>query len=403
MGGGKSSLRILYEEYNTVIDFGIVLLLLVVLSYGLAPLIPAELYQHGLRQILSGCVASVSLFGAGLVLSHHDNMRARKLWGFVLIVWAVLATLMLLHVIGYDEARNDPDFISLRGWELVVGNVYAWLLLVYPVEVLRPGWLTVKRALLHLLPVAVVAVVDYLLPIDLRWILMLYPVVLVGFLITHIRAYRKWCEDNYSSMENIDVQWIWRYIVMYLISGATYSYMCVRFDVAHAFTQLWLLLLMLAYSTGEILFRPDPWTIVIRRSKAKKAEMAAEKDQAAEEDATDPEASNEVYRKILEEWMDGEKPYTNPEFRLLDMREVLPLNRTYLSQLINTEYGCNFYQYVTNYRIKEAKRLMQENPDMKMQDIADQCGFSSPTVFSRTFVRETGVTPREWNIKSDNS
>jgi AraC-like DNA-binding protein len=44
---------------------------------------------------------------------------------------------------------------------------------------------------------------------------------------------------------------------------------------------------------------------------------------------------------------------------------------------------------------------MSEQPDMKMQDISEQCGFSSRTVFTRTFVRETGVTPTEW--KGDNS
>ena len=94
--------------------------------------------------------------------------------------------------------------------------------------------------------------------------------------------------------------------------------------------------------------------------------------------------------------MQNEKPYCNPEFRLLDLRQVLPLNRTYLSQLINTEYGCNFYQFVTNYRIEEAKRLMKEHPEMQLQEIAERSGFSSPTVFSRIFARETGMTPREW-------
>ena len=95
--------------------------------------------------------------------------------------------------------------------------------------------------------------------------------------------------------------------------------------------------------------------------------------------------------------MQTEKPYLNPDFRLLDTRQVLPLNRTYLSHLINTEYGCNFYQFVTKYRIDEAKRLMREQPNMKIQDVAEQCGFSSPTVFARVFFRETGKTPREWN------
>lgn len=72
------------------------------------------------------------------------------------------------------------------------------------------------------------------------------------------------------------------------------------------------------------------------------------------------------------------------------------MNRTYLSQFINAEYGCNFYQFVTGYRIEEAKRLMREHPQMQLQEVAEQSGFSSPTVFSRIFSREVGMTPRDW-------
>ena len=35
--------------------------------------------------------------------------------------------------------------------------------------------------------------------------------------------------------------------------------------------------------------------------------------------------------------------------------QLLPMNRTYLSQLIHAEYGCTFYQFVNRYRIEEAK------------------------------------------------
>ena len=40
---------------------------------------------------------------------------------------------------------------------------------------------------------------------------------------------------------------------------------------------------------------------------------------------------------------------------------------------------------------------------MKMQDVSEQSGFSSLTVFGRIFARETGLTPSEWKVSSDNS
>jgi AraC-like DNA-binding protein len=101
-------------------------------------------------------------------------------------------------------------------------------------------------------------------------------------------------------------------------------------------------------------------------------------------------------RQLFEQWMDEKKPYLNPDFQLNDLRAVLPMNRTYLSQFVNSEYGCSFYMLVNRYRIAEAKRLMTEQPDLKIQDIADRCGFSSRRVFSQIFTRETGTTPTEW-------
>ena len=106
---------------------------------------------------------------------------------------------------------------------------------------------------------------------------------------------------------------------------------------------------------------------------------------------------SEVYRRTLEEWMEKEKPYRNPDFKLVDLQNVLPMNHTYLSQFIHAEYDCSFYLFVNRYRVEEAKRLMSENPNMKMGEISSCCGFSSPSVFSRTFTAIAGLSPREWS------
>ncbi|MBL1552572.1 hypothetical protein ELC66_28575, partial [Klebsiella pneumoniae] len=63
-------------------------------------------------------------------------------------------------------------------------------------------------------------------------------------------------------MDDIDVQWIWRYLTMLLISGGQYIVLSFSTTQAHLFTQQWLLLLMLAYSTEQIVFRADPWTMM---------------------------------------------------------------------------------------------------------------------------------------------
>lgn len=379
----------LCKNYKSEFIFGLVLLAGVVLSYFLAQYIPLKLYGR-LSMIMNGCIATVSLAGAWIMSRHTKGMRVRKVWVFTLLAYALFAMLLLMRVTSFVDTPKE-GLVSLQGWEIVVGNFLLWLLLLYPMLVLRPGWMTVQKALLQGLPVGLAVLLDQMFDIDLRILLAIYPILLLGFLISYIRKYRQYCEENYSSMDNIDVQWIVRYIIMYLLDGALFFILCFHATVPVAFTQQWLILLMIAYSTEQILYRNDPWaTVRSRKSNAQESEEP-------EEEENTPSIDFAQYRETLEQWMKTEKPYLNPEFRLLDLRQVLPLNRTYLSQLINTEYGCNFYQFVTNYRIEEAKQLMKAHPDMLMQDIAEQCGFSSPTVFARIFSREVGMTPSEWS------
>ena len=379
------SFSYVWREYSRELIYGFILLMLAGISIWLGTYIPEDLYVNGITQIMNGCIATVGLSGAWLMARHTDGMKIRKVWAFTLLVYAIFAVMLLMRLTSYVGTPKE-GIMSLQGWQMLVGNFLFWLLLLYPTESLRPGWMNLTRGILHGLPVIIAFIVDEVTTIDMRIILALYPVVLLGFLAQHIHKYRIWCEENYSTLDHIDAQWIVRYMIMCLIDGALFFTLCFVGSVAVAFTQQWLLLLIIGYSTEQILFRQEPQFLEMEEEETKDSS---------------PDASNAKCKQDLEQWMETEKPYLHPEFRLQDLTQVLPLNRTYLSQFINAEYNCSFYQFVTNYRVEEAKRLMQEQPDMKMQDIAEHCGFSSPTVFARIFARETGMTPSEWSAQID--
>lgn len=382
------SFSYVWREYSRELIYGFILLMLAGISIWLGMYIPEDLYVNGISQIMNGCIATVGLFGAWLMARHTDGMKIRKVWAFTLLVYAIFATTLLMRLTSFVDQPKE-GFMSLQGWQMLVGNFLFWLLLLYPTESLRPGWMNLTRGILHGLPVIIAFIVDEVTTIDTRIILALYPMVSLYFLAQHIRKYRLWCEENYSTMDHIDAQWIVRYMIMCLIEGTLFFTLCFVGSVSVAFTQQWLLLLIIGYSTEQILFRQEPQYLEI-----------GEEEEEPKNTTTESDAK---YKQDLEQWMETEKPYLHPEFRLQDLTQVLPLNRTYLSQFINAEYNCSFYQFVTNYRVEEAKRLMKEQPEMKMQDIAEHCGFSSPTVFTRIFARETGMTPSEWSAKIDNA
>ena len=377
----KKALQYLWYNYKSEIIFGLVLLPVLIASTFLSRLISEDFFDNFLNPALSFAFAIVCFFGATLCLKHLENNRIRKVWAIILILWGLWEWVMVaLFKTAYNPFQVGNEL--MESTSMLVADVFAWMLMIYPSISIRPGKYNWRRGALFLLPVVVLGIIDYLLPFDLRILIALYPIWMMGVVFRNIRRYHLWCEDNFSTLDDIDAQWIVRYMVMVVLSGLVFYYLCVSDDPARAFTQQWYLMFVLGYTTDQVLHRPDPWERL--------------RSTAVEEDKDEPDPANAAYRATLEAWLEKEKPYCNPDFQLTDLRQVLPLNRSYLSRFINSEYGCSFYQWVNGLRVAEAKRLMTEQPDLKIQDIADRCGFSSRRVFSQIFTRETGTTPTEW-------
>ena len=383
----KKCLREWYYDYGPIALFALGLTAAVCLSYYFSRFIPVEFFERRLSPVMHGLILLVAFVGAIVLRKHINGIPARKIWQQALIAWGVIE-IMMLGLEKYIALSTIVRGVQTIGrLDFIVRDVLAVILLAYPFEVLCPKWLTWWRGALLVLPSLFISFMDLQLHEDLRALQIVYPLLIAGWLWAQIRTYRARMEENYSSLENTAMPYVRVYLTILTIIGLSYFYLSFTYHPTRLFTQQWLVLALLVYNTAQIVVRPKPW-------------VDAEPDtiDQAEEDAV-----KRQYRENLETWIEKDKPYLNPEFRLVDLMQVLPMNRTYLSQFINVEYGCNFYQYVTNYRIEEAKRLMHECPDMKLQEIAEKTGFSSATVFSRTFARETGFTPTEWIGSVDNS
>lgn len=375
-------------QYGSTLLFSAILTVCVALSMWLSQFIPDDYFDKVITPILIAFAVMVEFGGAMMLFRHSEGLRVRRAFAWALIVWGIADGLYIFSWMTSSTPVMNMGAYRISSFELMLGNTLGWVLLMYPAEVLRPGWLTWKRALMQVLPMCALVALDYISPVNLQPVISLYPFVLVLFFVGHVRGYRAYCEENFSSIEDIDFQWILRYFVMVILVGVVYMFICLSHAHARGFTQQWLVLVMFIYSVDQILFRRDPWVVIRQMEKAK--------GMAVEEEPAVAETANATYRKTLEEWMEREKPYRDPDFKLLDLGQVLPMNRTYLSQFIHTEYDCTFYQFVNNYRVREAMNLKQENPALKAQEISACCGFSSPAVFSRTFAAVTGYTPREW-------
>ena len=112
------------------------------------------------------------------------------------------------------------------------------------------------------------------------------------------------------------------------------------------------------------------------------------------------EADN--YFIALEKYMREEKPYLDPEMTISDLSIKLGIQRHYLTQIINERLQKNFFMYVNEYRVREAKKMMDDEKlkDYTLLRIAYESGFNSKSGFNTIFKRLTGYTPSEYKKKT---
>jgi len=94
-----------------------------------------------------------------------------------------------------------------------------------------------------------------------------------------------------------------------------------------------------------------------------------------------------------------QKPWLNPHLNILDVAKHIGTNRSYVSNIINENIGCNFNQFVNNYRINEAKILLKQIPELSISEISELAGFGSVNSFIRIFKRAENYTPTEFRKK----
>lgn len=79
--------------------------------------------------------------------------------------------------------------------------------------------------------------------------------------------------------------------------------------------------------------------------------------------------------------------------------EMTHVSKYYLVHAFTKEYDISPINYVIQKRIEEAKQLLK-NDDYTLSSISRILGFSSPSYFSQTFKRLTGISPNEYRKQS---
>jgi|GEM_PF-905138 len=215
-----------------------------------------------------------------------------------------------------------------------------------------------------------------------------------------LRRHNKYIKENFSNIEKINLSWIkysiFGFIILYvfilllflllLIINFKYKYINILIPLGAAF---------FVYSLGyrglmqKEIFTYNNYNISMKSFL--------------------PLKESEVILKKLVELIINQKKFLDPDISIKKVAKALSLSPVILSKIINEYFKDNFFNFINNYRIKEAKEhlIKNKNVNINLEEFSKKFGYKSKEVFLKRFEYYTQSTPDQFikkykNIKISN-
>lgn len=95
------------------------------------------------------------------------------------------------------------------------------------------------------------------------------------------------------------------------------------------------------------------------------------------------------------------KNYANPEIDVESVCKTVGVSRTKVNEVLKSEFGDTFTNYINKLRLIEASRLLAEKSDAHITEIAYLVGFKNISYFNKLFKEYYGSTPKTFKNKKD--
>jgi len=350
--------------------------------------------------------AYLGLFMA-LVIGLQKTNSARKNRYFALIIG--LLSLQILKNVATDTlgfALHPAIYLALQGTCLFIGpTVYMYVRSMLPrePETALKAWPHFRLGIVYVIVITVVVLVfqnhesitDTITPLIA---ITLGYTVMFGQ-IFHVLWYFHRCLNrlNWYQVETQDHKltsrlqwmkvsiWVMAAVIVLLIIPFLFVTAMGELTVLEYLKQAFLLAISFAinYSAIQSFNKPDVVLTVLAPSVSLPTEKASQWQQMTQD---------------LNRLMDEQKPYLNGELKLDEMAALLTSSAADLSQFLNQQYGKNYKEFMNDFRVNEAKKLLSEVQETQdsIYGIALESGFNSKATFNRVFKQKTGLSPSEY-------
>lgn len=111
----------------------------------------------------------------------------------------------------------------------------------------------------------------------------------------------------------------------------------------------------------------------------------------------DTDAAEKLRIRIIEA-MQEQQEWKSPDFSLQELCRSVESNSKYVSYVLNRIIGKTFSEFVSEYRVLEACRMLSDkkNANMTIETIGQSVGFKSRSTFGAAFKKITGLSPKDY-------
>ena len=346
------------------------------------------------------------LFGKRIKREGLKNyLRARILLGFAFIGFAIM------DFIHWKLDLQDNDWSFSIASNLASYYMLALFLAASFVSLLDHRRISQKRIKFAILKSVIYAFYlsliilmknDFFIRIGLS-VAALFFLIDIGYIVSLIfKIYRKALSvvDNYYS-DNMtsDLHWFKNSIYFITIVGMTdpiviftNKYLITVHSVLMLFAFLYIFTSFLNYAVAYM-FVDQALNYAVKDSRNKKDETYFVADDGRK--IIDNRDKFQQIGEALTVW-NNNKGFRTKSITIEQLTVEIGTNRTYLSSYINSTFSCSFREWITKLRIDDAKKIMLDDPTIKITKVSEAVGFLTDSHFVRQFSTRENISPAKW-------
>ncbi|KAB1153927.1 helix-turn-helix transcriptional regulator [Tenacibaculum aiptasiae] len=228
-----------------------------------------------------------------------------------------------------------------------------------------------------------------------------YSIVIMVRTFKLITVHTKKIKNQYSTTEYKGIIWIKYFsltILLYFMSSFVALILVVIFQESAislldtAFLIINMCLIFWASFKG--IMQHEVKLLIPEETNTNTSELCTEKDvrkELPQENNTETKEIIDKLRAAVEEF----ELFKHVDLTIIDVAEKIGVHPRKLSATINSNLGSNFNQFINNYRVEYAKKLLKNNlgNNFTIEAIAHESGFKSRTSFYTAFKNSTQMTP----------